>query len=171
MIQVGQISIAARIQQLWKIALLRKMKLSKLLVLLSNENLVQKLYVQSNDVITWWCSSAEAIFYMCIGDCFVATTAPRNDSINANPTTMIQEGWWQPQGCHHHLLNDKLQLRTLQRLLAAAFTVIEVLDIPHLTVVGRVHDEVAHIRTGRRQLEAQEQRCRRNFICPDLLRF
>jgi hypothetical protein len=31
------------------------------------------------NVIAKLCISAEAIFYMCIGDCFVAKTAPRND--------------------------------------------------------------------------------------------
>ncbi len=38
--------------------------------------------------------------------------------------------------------------QTLLGLLTAACAVVEGLDIPHLAVVGRVHDEVAHIRTG-----------------------
>jgi hypothetical protein len=49
-------------------------------------------------------------------------------------------------------------VRALRGLLTAARTVVKFLDVPHLTIGSRVHDEVAHIRTSYRQLEAQEQR-------------
>ena len=58
---------------------------------------------------------------------------------------------WQSIDCHpfsvqKNLLSDKL---------LGAFSEVKLFNVPELAVGGRVHDEVAHVRPGGGQFEAQ----------------